>query len=185
MALTEKGTQRIEIIVKKSTDGGQAGAKEKSAENAQANSEETQDQEQQGKGVSTKLSKSFWRTQTTHALAVAKQAGTLWLNYEISGLGYKYGDQALQQQVERKVEQISDVTNIATSMAMGATYGAAGGPLGMAIGALMMGTQTGISTHFKYQTREREYNMKMFKENNAIEYKRARAQINLTTGRLR
>lgn len=182
MALTEKGTQRIEIIVRKSVDGGQAGAKEKDAD--QNPTEENQDQEQ-GKGTKSKKTQAWWRTQATHSLAVVKQVGTQWLNYEIAGLGYTHGDQALQQQVQRKVEIVSDVTNIATSMAMGATYGAAGGPVGVLVGMATMGTQTAMNTLFKYATRQREYDVKIFKENNAIEYKRARAQINLTTGRLR
>ena len=32
---------------------------------------------------------------------------------------------------------------------------------------------------------KRDFNYKVFKENNAIEYQRARASISLTTGRLR
>lgn len=183
MALTEKGTQRIEIIVRKSVDGGQAGAKEKEAEEAQA--DDADDVDTDGKGTKSKKSKAWWRTQSTHALAVVKQTGQLWFSYYVAGKGYKNGDQALQQQTERTVEQVSDVANIATSIAMGATYGSAGGLPGAILGASMMGLQTGMSTLFKYETREREYNMKIFKENNAIEYKRARAQINLTTGRLR
>lgn len=185
MALTEKGTQRIEIIVRKSIDGGQEGAKEKEAEEQSAEGG-TQDQDQEkGKGTSSKKAKAWWRTQITHSLAVVKQVGQQWLSYEIAGMGYKQGDQALQQQTQRFVEQVSDVGNIATSVAMGMTYGSAGGPVGALLGGAVMGLQTGMSTHFKYATREREYNMKIFKENNAIEYKRARAQINLTTGRLR
>lgn len=180
MALTEQGTQRIEIIVRKAGGMDSAGAKEKEAD--QANAESQQPQED-GKG--TKKSSVWWRTQLTHSAAVLKQTSTQWFNYAVAGIGLKYGDQALQQQVERQVEQVTDVTNIATSLVMGATYGAAGGPVGMIAGALMMGAQTTSSVLLKYATREREYDFKMFKQNNAIEYKRARAQINLTTGRLR
>ena len=180
MALTAKGTQRIEIIVRKAGGLDTSGAKEKEADNA------NQDKpDQEGKGVGYKKSAVWWRTQLTHGTAVLKQMSTQWFNYSVAGIGYKYGDQALQQETERQVEQVMDISNIATSVAMGATYGAAGGPLGSLAGAVMMGAQTTSSTILKYATRKRDYNMKIFKENNAIEYKRARAQINLTTGRLR
>ena len=178
--LTEKGTQRIEIIVRKAGGDGLTGAKEKQADDANG-SQENQD----AKGTKKTKNAIWWRTQLTHSAAVLKQVSTQWFNYAVAGVGYKYGDQALQQQVERQVEQVMDVGNIATSVAMGATYGAAGGPLGSLFGAVMMGAQTTSSTVLKYATRQREYDVKMFKENNAIEYKRARAQINLTTGRLR
>lgn len=179
MALTEKGTQRIEIIVRKAGGMDSAGAKEKEADEANAEKGKNED------GQGTKRSKTWWRTQITHGAAVLKQMSTQWFNYAVAGIGNKYGDQALQQQVERNIEQMTDVTNVATSVAMGATYGAAGGPLGSALGAFMMGAQTVSSTVLKYKTRDRDYDMKLYKENNAIEYKRARAQINLTTGRLR
>lgn len=183
MALTENGTQRIEIIVRKAGGGGMTGANDKDTNNANQDGNPKDEQDQGSK--SSKKSTTWWRTQLTHSAAVLKQVSTQWFNYAIAGIGYKQGDQALQQQVERQVEQISDVTNVATSIAMGAAYGAAGGPLGSLAGALMIGGQTVSSTLLKYSTRQRDYDMKMFKENNAIEYKRARAQINLTTGRLR
>lgn len=180
MALTAKGTQRIEIIVRKAGGLDTSGAKDKQADNAN-----TESQPKDGEGTKSTKSNIWWRTQITHGTAVLKQMSTQWFNYAVAGIGYSYGDQALQQQVERNIEQVSDVTNFATSIAMGATYGSAGGPIGSAVGALMMGAQTASSTILKYATREREYDMKLYKENSAIEYKRARAQVNLTTGRLR
>ena len=183
--LTEKGTQRIEIIVRKAVEGGQQGAKEIESDQDVTNENKDQEVQEKGGGSKSKKSKAWWRTQITHGLAVAKQGLTQWYRYELAGIGYKTGDESLQAQIGRDVERIEDTVNVATSVAMGATYGASGGPLGMAIGAAMMGTQTALSIHFKYATRERDYKMKIFKENNAIEYKRARAQINLTTGRLR
>ena len=183
MAITAQGTQRIEIIVRKSTDGGLTGAKEKDVDSA--NNDEAKDPKEEEKGTKSVKTSTWWRTQLTHGAAVAKQMTMQWFNYATAGIGFNYGDQALQQQIERQVEQVTDITNVATSIAMGATYGAAGGPLGSLVGATMMGAQTASSIAVKYATREREYNVKMFKENNSIEYKRARAQINLTTGRLR
>lgn len=182
MALTEQGTQRIEIIVRKAGGMDSAGAKEKEADQANAENQQPQEDDKGTKGTKSSV---WWRTQLTHSAAVLKQMSTQWFNYSIAGIGYKYGDEALQQQIQRQVEQVTDVTNIATSIAMGATYGSAGGMPGMIAGAVMMGAQTASSTALKYATRQRDYNIKMFKENSAIEYKRARAQINLTTGRLR
>ena len=183
MALTEKGTQRIEIIVRKAGGVDVAGAKDKEPEEA---NQESQDQNQDGKGTKKSIkTKAFWRAQITHSAAVAKQLAMQWFNYSVAGIGYKHGDQAMQQLVERQVEQVSDVTNLASSLAMGATYGSMGGPMGSMLGMLMMGSQTASALAVKYATRQRDYDMTLFKQNNAIEYKRARAQINLTTGRLR
>ena len=181
MALTQNGTQRIEIIVRKGGGAESTGAKDKEADKP---NEDNQDQDNKD-GTTRKKGEVWWRTQLTHTAAVAKQIATLGVHYHLAGIAYKTGDQALQSQVERQVEIVSDTTNIATSVAMGATYGAAGGTLGSIAGALMMGTQTAATTIAKYMGRERDYEMEMFKQNNAIEYKRARAQINLTTGRLR
>lgn len=183
MALTQKGTQRIEIIVRKAGGSGMTGAKEKSAD--KANTEQEGNEEAKGLQNGSKKSEIWWRTQTTHAMAVAKQVSTQWVGYLIAGIGDQQGDQALQQQINREIEVIGDVTNVASAVAMGATYGSAGGLPGMILGASMMGIQAASSIGVKYATREREYKMTLFKENNAIEYKRARAQINLTTGRLR
>ena len=68
---------------------------------------------------------------------------------------------------------------------MGAIYGAWGGPVGAVLGVAFAGLTTASSIGMKYMQREREFNYKQFKENNSIEYRRARASINLTTGRLR
>ena len=181
--LTQLGNQRIEIIVKK--EGGtssQINAKEKDTDNIGGENEEY----------------SFWlgtanrnrkkrviKTNTTHALAVSKQVVDLGFEYWVAGLGNKYGDQAYQENVQRRVEIVKDVTNVASSVAMGALYGSWGGPLGALLGATFGAISSGVSTAVKLAGREREFNYKVFKENNAIEYQRARASINMTTGRLR
>lgn len=182
MALYQQGVQRIEVIVKKETDGtSEKGAKETETEEVGGN-ETTKNIV--GSTNPNRI-KRVIKTNATHFLATSKQVAGLLTNYQIAGLGYKYGDQAFQDRVGRQVEIVQDVTNIASSVAMGALYGSWGGPLGAVMGALMNGISTGFSTAFKYGGREREYNFKVFKEENAIEYKRARANINLTTGRLR
>lgn len=181
--LTQLGSQRIEIIVKK--DGGsfsQTNAKEKETDNIGGENEEY----------------SFWlgtanrdrkkrviKTNTTHGLAVLKQGIDLGLEYYVAGLGYKTGDQAYQEQISRQVEIMKDVTGFASSVGMGALYGSWGGPIGAVLGATFGAVQTAVSTGVKYMGRKRDFSYKEFKENNAIEYQRARASINMTTGRLR
>lgn len=181
--LTQLGNQRIEIIVKKeSGTSSQINAKEKDTDNIGGENEEY----------------SFWlgtanrnrkkrviKTNTTHALAVSKQVIDLGMEYWVSGLGYKTGDQSYQENVQRRFEIVKDVTNVASSVAMGALYGSWGGPLGALLGATFGAISSGVSTALKLTGREREFNYKVFKENNAIEYQRARASINMTTGRLR
>ena len=177
----QKGTQRIEIIVRKDSSG-QDGAKETDSENV--SSSETQHTTKTSGGP-TARQKRIIKTNTTHALAVTKQVIDLGIEYYVSGIGQRNGDQALQDQINRKVEIVKDTTNIASSIAMGAVYGSWGGPVGAVLGATFGAISTGVSTAVKYANRERDFNYKVFKENNAIEYQRSRAGINLTTGRLR
>ena len=182
--LYQQGTQRIEIIVRKEGGGGSSvGAKETPTEDVG------------GKQTTWKTSvfgsenpnriKRVIKTNTTHALAVSKQVVDLGIEYWISGLGYKNGDQAYQDRVSRRMEIVKDVTNVASSIAMGALYGSWGGPVGAVLGASFGAISSGISIATKYASRERDYDFKMFKEQNAVAYSRARAGINLTNGRLR
>lgn len=179
-----QGSGKIEIIVRK--DGGgssDVGAKEVSPD-------------EMGGGSNEKY--SFWlgtsnpkrkarviKTNTTHFLAFTKQVVDLGLEHYVAGLGYKTGDQAYQENVQRRVEIVKDVTNVASSIGMGALYGSWGGPIGAVLGATFGALSTGASLGAKYRGRDRDFNYKVFKENNAIEYQRARASINMTTGRLR
>lgn len=183
--LTEKGTQRIEIIVRKTTDGGDTGAKEKDIDaGAQNDTNQPNEQDSKGNGKDDHT-KSWWRVQSTHFAGVARQGIRLLDQYYIAGIGYATGDSSLQAQIERKYEIFTDITSIAVSAGMGLTYGATGGPIGAISASAMAVAQTSMSIASKYATRERDYNVNMYKQNNAIEYKRARAQISLTTGRLR
>lgn len=178
----QQGTKRIEIIVRKDSGGGQDGAKETETENVSSNG--TQNETQKSGGL-TARQKRMIKTNATHALAVTKQVADLGLEYVVSGISQRYGDQALQENVERNVEIVKDVTGFASSVAMGALYGSWGGPVGAGLGATFGALSTGVSTAVKYANRARDFNYKVFKENNAIEYQRARASISLTTGRLR
>ena len=185
--LFQFGSQKIEVIVRKENSASVLGANEKDTDQLLTNS---QDQSTSVTSLDTSPSQTsstrrFLTVNITHGLSVAKQIGTGAVNLAISQIGNENGDQALQQSVSRSTEIFQDVTNVATSIATGAAYGAQGGPIGAIIGATLGGISSGVSILFKYVGREREFNFKEFKENNAIEYQRARASISLTTGRLR
>lgn len=183
--LTQLGNQRIEIIVKK--EGGtssQINAKEKDTDEIGGGKETTWRTSVFGSENPNRI-KRVIKTNTTHALAVSKQIIDLGIEYYVGGLGYKSGDQAYQDNVSRRVEIVKDVTNVASSIGMGALYGAWGGPIGAVLGATFAAVSTGASLATKYKGREREYDYKIFKEQNAIQYNRARAGINETNGRLR
>jgi len=181
--LYQQGTQRIEVIVRK--DGG----------GANINAGETDTDNVGGQGSTWRTSvfgsenpqriRRVIKTNVTHALAVSKQVIDLGIEYYVGGLGYSNGDQALQDRVGRTLEIIKDTTNVASSVAMGALYGSWGGPIGAVLGMTFGAVSTGTSIATKYANREREFSYKVFKENNSIEYQRARANISLTNGRLR
>lgn len=183
--LYQQGTQRIEVIVRKESSGAsEQGAKEVSTETVSGGGETTWRTSVFGSENPARI-KRVIKTNTTHALAITKQVAGLGIEYFVSGLGQKYGDQALQENVARQVEIAKDVTGFTSSVGMGMLYGSWGGPIGAVLGGLFGAVSNAASIGVKYASREREFNYKVFKENNAIEYQRARASINLTTGRLK
>ena len=180
-----QGTGKIEVVVKKEGGGNsETAAKEIPTEEIGGGKETTWRTSVFGSENPNRI-KRVIKTNTTHALAVTKQVVDLGIEYWVSGLGNKNGDQAYQEQVQRRFEIVKDVTNVASSIGMGALYGSWGGPIGAVLGAVFGAVSSGVSTATKYASREREFNYKTFKENNSIEYQRARASINMTTGRLR
>lgn len=179
--IVQKGTQRIEVIIRKDTSGV-AGANPSASDDV---SSENNEQDKLDNGYKRYRKKRIAITNTTHALATAKQVGGMILNYYIGGVGIESGDAALQQRMERQLEIVEDYTNFGTSIARGAIFGAWGGGIGIAVGMATAAVTSGASIGLKYMNRRREYNYKVFKETNAIEYRRARASINMTTGRLR
>lgn len=194
MAKLYEQENRITVVVKKEDSGAtQQGNKTESAEETSTGGASGGDGGSVEKtwrtavfGTESKERiKRIAKTNLTHALAVSKQITDLGIEYWVGGIGYNTGDQAYQQSVERTMEMVSDVTSVASSVGMGALYGAWGGPIGAVLGATMNGASTLVSLISKYGNAYREFNYKVFKEENGIEYKRARASINLTTGRLR
>lgn len=181
--LYQKGAQKIEVIVRKDGGGFPAGTK------TMGTDETTGKNESAGGGIWGTTSPSrkarIIKTNATHALALTKQVADLGIEYYISGIGARSGDQAVQEQAARTYEVVKDVSNVASSVGIGALYGSWGGPIGAVLGATFGAISTGVSLAVKYSNRDREFRVKQLKESNAIEYKRARANINLTTGRLR
>lgn len=168
--------QRIEVIVRKESGNGEKN-------NRESEIDEVSNDNKSG-NKKTRMKRGAVVT-AMHTYAVAKQFVNAEINYHIGGIGMASGDEAYQDRVSRQWEIVTDHTNVASSIAMGASFGAIGGPVTAILGGIIGGLSAGISVAYKYRGREREFDFKMFKENNAIEYKRARAKINLTTGRLR
>ena len=167
--LYQQGTQRIEVIVRKEGGGAsETAAKETPTDEIGGGRETTWRTSVFGSENPNRI-KRIIKTNTTHALAVSKQVVDLGIEYWVGGLGNKYGDQAYQENVQRRVEIVKDVTNVASSIGMGALYGAWGGPVGAVLGAVFGAVSSGVSTAVKYAGREREFNYKVFKEENAIE----------------
>lgn len=184
-----QATQKIDVFVHKTGGGGFSegagtGAKEHTASTQSTTSGSSLRKTLLGSDSPARQRRVII-TNATHAFAVTKQ--TIWasLNYKAGGIAYETGDEAQQDMAQRTIEVVQDVGGFASSVGMGAVYGAWGGPLGSLLGATMAGTQKVVSTGLKYKGRARDYDIKMFKENNSIAYSRARANINLTTGRLR
>lgn len=176
--LYKQGTQRIEVIVRREGSGGSVskGAKEKDPNAPPIDEEESERVEYR---------KALTGFTGQKVAALTKQVLREAVNYYVSGQGLYNGDQALQQQIDRQMEILQDGIGLAQNVAMGAASGAFLGVPGMIVGGLAGAATSAISIGARTAHRRREYNYEVFRENNAIEYSRARAMINLTTGRLR
>lgn len=184
MALFTQG-QRIEVIVRKEDfSASMAGAKDEAPENAGTNAQNVE-QSAGGGESETKNSKVFGRITATKITAAGIMIGRLGVNYAAGGIAYRNGDTAQQEAVQRNLEIVEESVGLLASVGIGVTYGVRGGPVGMIIGGVLALATTATSLGVKYAGKYREYNVKVFKEENAIEYRRARANLSLTTGRLR
>lgn len=184
MALFTQG-QRIEVIVRKEDfSASYAGAKDEAPESAGTNAQTVE--QSAGGGVSeTRNSKVFGRITATKILAASIMWGRLGINYAVGGIAYRTGDMAQQEAVQRNFEVAEESIGLLASVGIGVSYGVRGGVPGMVIGGVLALATTAASLGTKYAGKYREYNFKVFKEENAIEYRRARANLSLTTGRLR
>ena len=178
MAIISKATNRIDIVVR--ADYGNM----ENTQNSSTSPKEEQDEKEQSP---TRKSRAI-RTLTTHALSSSITIAFQGANYAVGGSGIYTGDESFQNYQQRQIEIVQDVQNVASSVGLNAMYGliySGGNPLIGSINAGLGAMTSLTSKYVKYAARHREYNYKVFKENNAIEYNRSRANINLTNGRLR
>ena len=172
---------RIEVVIRKEESGQSlVGAKEKQADEIDA--------ENAGKSEAQK-EKSEKRTlflNTMHLANVAISSAKASARTYINNLSNAYGDEAYQAQANRKIEFLGDTLGnmiyVAGATITGIRFG---GTIGAILGAT--GSMVNVVSNLanKFIGRELEYNTKVAKENNSIEYKRAISHINLTNGRLR
>ena len=183
MALVTNAATRVEIVVKK----------EVGAIDTQTNSDESvkakqEDKEELEAAKEARLKSRIRRVALTHTMSAALQIGQQAGHYITGGIGTYSGDSTYQDYCQRQLEIVTDTVGVTSSFALNTMYGTiySGGNIGV---GLLNGVIGGMSSltgkYFKYAARHRERDFKVFKENNSIEYNRSRANINLTTGRLR
>lgn len=178
--------QKIEVIVRKEdTSAATAGANDTSAEETTSGNSAGASGAGTSSGSDAESGKVNKRIIRTKVLSAGIAVARLGLNYYVGGIGYKNGDAAQQEAVQRNIELVEESAGILLSIGIGATYGVRGGAVGMIVGGAVAAATTGASLAVKYLGKYRDYNMKVFKEENAIEYRRARANLSLTSGRLR
>lgn len=188
MALMSNAATRVEIVVTKGMGGGGesvALASDKSpVEAAKERKTAKQKEDERQARVKARANRLLMRHMIGGAIQITSQT----TNYLVSGIGASSGDSAYQDYMQREVEKVMDITGIVSSGAMsfGSGLAISGGNVVFAAANMAVTSMSTLtSKYFKYMARYREYNYKTFKENNAIEYNRSRANINLTTGRLR
>lgn len=184
MALMSNAATRVEIVVSKgNSSGGGALASDTSPLEKKGKTKKVSEEERKAK-LAARQNRLLMRHAIGGSIQIIEQA----TNYAFSGIGLASGDSAYQDYMQRQNEKVMDGISIGSSMAMsfGAGMAISGGNVAVAFANM---TITSLSTltskYFKYAAKYREYNYKTFKENNSIEYNRSRANINLTTGRLR
>lgn len=185
MALYEQGVKKIVVTIRQSGAGGKGTRGAKTQETPEPKDEMSSwNMTMYGTTNQHRIDR-IKRINLTHAIGVSRQVASYMISYKLSSLEMENGDATYSDYMQRQVEVIEDVSGIATAFATGALYGSGGGLSGAIVGSLASGASAIASTAFKYINRQRDYEFKMFKINNGIEYKRARANISLTNGRLR
>jgi len=179
--LYQQGVQKLEIIVRRDISVA-SGTKGLATGKASATQAEDLGENIDDDSTKKKTLKQF---AMVGAISVAKQIVFTGFDYYVGGIGMKNGDQALQDQVNAKISMVKDVINVGTSIAGGAIAGSAFGPVGTVVGAIVGVVSSGISIASRELEAKRQYDFAMFKENNAIEYNKARAGLFGSDGRVR
>lgn len=96
------------------------------------------------------------------------------------------GDTNYQALARRKQEYISDICNPIMSIANSTASGMMiMGPIGALTGFLTSFGTTAISMANKYESRNINYEIELWKQNQSLNYNKARASVDLTDGRTR
>lgn len=180
----KQGYTRVEVVIRKeetaqqTTDGATAEERTTNTESSGSNGGFSR-----LRGTSAK--QRFIRVNISHTVGLLREFANSYFSYSIHKQGLQAGDTTLADTMNRKMEIFQDVGGTASHIAMGALYGSSGGVPGMILGATTASLSSAISLTFKYANRQLEYDFKMYKENTNVQYMKSRANINLTTGRLR
>jgi hypothetical protein len=184
MALYQQGSGKITVIVRKVSDGGGGSRDEKNTESPdEKNAEKTGGDD--GGSAALRRKKSFARATAMSGVQLVKHFAQVTMNMRVADIGRTTGDKALQDKIARDYEIMYDGVNGASTIAMSAIGGAWFGPVGIAVGAIAGAANVAMNLHQKYENRQRDYNLEIFKENAQIERMRSRSMINFAFGRLR
>lgn len=179
--LYQQGKQTLYVVVRGegvTTTDGVATTTSKSPK-------EQQDERQETKSKSKGMSARVKMITISHAIATTYGIGVAAYNYMMGDIAGTTGDKNYADIVKRNAETNKDIVDVGIATMMGAYYGSRGGVVAGVVTAALSFTTATASKVNKYLNREREYRIETFKMDNEIEYNRSRANINLTTGRLR
>lgn len=177
--LYKQGIQKLEIIIRKDTNGGASGTKGLATSKASASQSEDLG-EDIDESTKKKTLKQF---AIAGVISIVKQTAFWGFDYYVGGIGMRNGDQALQDQINAKLQIYKDTINVGTSLATGAIAGSVFGPVGALVGGLLGSISSGLNIAGRNMEQKRQYDLQVFKENNAINYNKARAGRALTDGR--
>lgn len=107
-------------------------------------------------------------------------------NSAIGQLSYVTGDTNYQAIVQRNSEAKTDVINGVSNVALATASGLLiGGPVGAAFALAGTAIQQSMSYAYKYENRNIQNAISSWKENQSVNYNKARAGVDLTDGRTR
>lgn len=181
--LYQQGTNRIEVVIRKEETTAQQDGE--TADKITADNQQGQQDGQGGVSGGASATARFMRVNLSKAVGLAKELANIGSQYYQHIQGLRNGDEALADNIDRNFEIVQDVGGTASHIAMGALFGSSGGVGGAVIGASVAAISSGVSLASKYANRQLDFDYKRFREDNGTAYQRARASINLTTGRLR
>ena len=135
---------------------------------------------------SFKISKKRMGHMGVNVVRSVKNITTQVANAGIGQLAYVTGDTNYQASVQREAEVIGDTANSITNVGLATASGAMiGGPLGAAFALASSAISQSISLAYKYENRNIQNAISTWKENQSVNYNKARAGVDLSDGRTR